>query len=107
MSISDDRADKAVEFIRDNAERHGQIRTACILAEYKVKRARALAFLQSAGTVAEREARSWLNADVVAATEEHANMEGDEVALRDFIKAADMTFEKWRTEQANQRRGNV
>jgi hypothetical protein len=103
--ISDERADKAVEFIRDNAERHGQVKAAALFAEYKVKRARSQAFLDATGTVAEREAAAWIDPAVTAATEEHRDMVAEETMLRDLIEAADLTFKKWQTEQANSRRG--
>lgn len=105
--VTEDSADKAWHFIRDNAKRHGQLKAAVLFCEYKVKRARSQAFLEAEGTVAEREATAWVSPDVIAATEEHRDMVAEETMLRDQMEAANMAFEKWRTEQANQRAGIV
>lgn len=105
--ISDERADAAVEFIRDNAERHGALKAAAIFHEYETKRAKAAAFLEATGTVAEREHKSVLAPEVHAAYEKLRDVTAEEMMLRDLFQAADMTFEKWRTEQSNARANKV
>ena len=103
--ISDERAEAACEFIRDNARRHGQLKALVLFSEYKIKRARAEAFLAAEGTVAERESKAWVVPEVWAAVEEQRDATADETMLRDQIEAANLTFETWRTQQANQRKG--
>lgn len=101
--ISDERAEAAVEFIRDNAKRHGQLKGAASFHEYETKRARAAAFLEAEGTVAEREHRAMLDDRVKDAHEKLRDVIADELMLRDQMEAATLTFEKWRTEQSNAR----
>lgn len=101
--ITDERAEAAVEFIRDSAKRHGQLKGAASFHEYETKRARAAAFLESVGTVAEREHRAMLDASVLAAHEKLRDAIAEELMLRDQMEAATLTFEKWRTEQSNAR----
>jgi len=101
--ISDERADAAVEFIRDHAKRHGQLKGAISFHEYETKRAKAAAFLESEGTVAEREHKAMLDDSVRQAHEKLRDSIADEMMLRDQIEAATLTFEKWRTEQSNAR----
>lgn len=103
--IEDTRAEAACEFIRDNAKRHGQLKGLVLFSEYKIKRARAQAFIDADGTVAEREAKAWVLPDVWKAVEEHRDATAEETMLRDQIEAANLTFETWRTQQANQRKG--
>ena len=107
MAVTDESVERAVDFIKSNAKRHGQLRTAALLAEYKVKRAKALEFLAAKGTVAEREAQAQASDAVHDAALEHSNLAGEETELRDYFQAANLTFEKWRTEQANNRKGLV
>jgi hypothetical protein len=103
--INDTRAEAAAEFIRDNAKRHGQLKGAALFAEYKIKRARSVAFLEAEGTVAEREAKAWMAEEVRLASEEHRDATADEIMLRDQIEAANLTFEVWRTQAADRRKG--
>lgn len=102
--IEDSRAEAAVEFIRDNAKRHGQVKALALFAEYKVKRARAVAFMEAEGTVAEREAKAWVVPEVWAAVEEQRDATAEEVELRDKMEAADLTFRTWQTQRADSRR---
>lgn len=104
--ITEERAEAAAEFIRDNAAKHGRARGAAILAEYKVKRAKQLAYLEASGTsIKEREARAEVTEAVWEACKEHAEMVAQEVELRDLFTAANITYEIWRSQQANSRRG--
>ena len=101
--ISDERAEAAVEYMRDNAKRHGQLKGAIGFHEYETKRAKAAAFLELDGTVAEREHRATLDPAVYAAHEKLRDATAEELELRDLLEAARLTFEKWRTEQSNAR----
>lgn len=92
-----------MEFIRDNAKRHGQLKGAISFHEYETKRAKAAAFLELEGTVAEREHRAMLSPEVHTAHEKLRDAIADELMLRDQMEAATLTFEKWRTEQSNAR----
>lgn len=92
-----------MEFIRDNAKRHGQLKGAISFHEYETKRAKAAAFLETEGTVAEREHRAMLDDGVRDANEKLRDSIAEELMLRDQIEAATLTFEKWRTEQSNAR----
>ena len=92
-----------MEFIRDNAKRHGQLKGAVSFHEYETKRARAAAFLDAEGSVAEREHKAVLDDGVRYAHEKLRDSIAEELMLRDQIEAATLTFEKWRTEQASAR----
>lgn len=105
--INENRVEAAVNFHRDNAERHGQLKGAVSFYEYKFKRAKAAAFLEASGTVAEREAKALLTDAVKDAAQDLRDMIAEETELRDKLKAADLTIEVWRSQNANQRRGNV
>lgn len=101
--ISDERAEAAVEFIRDNAKRHGQLKGAVSFHEYEAKRAKAMAFSAADGTVAEREAIAIASNEVSLANEKLRDVIAEETILRDHIQAAELTIEVWRTQQSNAR----
>ena len=56
--ISDDRAEKAVEFTRDHADLRGSLKGQIAYLDHAIKIALAQAFLEAEGTVGERDARS-------------------------------------------------
>lgn len=103
--ITDDRAEKACEFIRDNAQRHGQLKGAKAFHEHEIKRRKAIAYISSEGSVAERQAHSEIDEDVRAAISKLIESITEESELADKIKAAELTYEIWRTQQANMRKG--
>lgn len=105
--MDENQGERAWQFIRDNAKRHGQLRAHVKFCEYKIKRAWSQAFLDASGTVAEREAVAWLSEEVKTASEERRDAMTEETLLEDQIQAAELAFENWRTEQANQRRAQM
>lgn len=113
--ISDERAEKAVEFIRDNAARHGQLKAAVSFHEYKARRVRSEVFLALEGpmsdgrkpTASDRDAVAMSAPSTLTAYEELRDVIAEEQMVRDQIQAAELTIEVWRTQAANQRRGNI
>lgn len=105
--ISDDRAEMAVEFYRDNANKKGQLRGAVAAAEHRMKITLAQKFLQSTGTVAERDAMARSSSEYAAQVEELENLTAELHTLDTYLKAAEYTIEIWRTQQANSRRAHV
>ena len=106
MAIDDSRVEKAVQFIRDNADLIGQLRGHKSLLDHKIKIERSQRFLDADGTVGEREAWAWTDTAVFALVNELRDCitEMDTVATR--FKAAELLIEVWRTQQANTRRGH-
>lgn len=105
--ISDKDVEKALNFYRDEAAKRGALRGQIAYLEHAIKIALAQAFLDAEGTVAEREARSRLNALYQEKVEEYQNATADLGTLETYLKAAELKIEVWRTQNANQRRGNI
>ena len=75
--------------------------------KHGVKVARSMAFLEAAGTVAEREAKAETSADVVEKSDELIRAVTDYETTKTKRKRAELVIEVWRSLNANQRRGNV
>lgn len=105
--IDDNRAERAVEFYRDNAEQRGELRGQIAYLDHAIKITLAQAFLNSDGTVAEREARSRQDKDYLAKVDELRGATTELHTIETKLKAAEMTMELYRTQAANSRRGNI
>jgi len=105
--IDEARTEKAVEFIRDNAGLMGQLRGQKAFLEHAIKVSRAQAFMDSAGTVAERDHQAYLSEGVGLRLQELRDCVTELSTVETKIKAAELTIEVWRTQAANQRRGNI
>ena len=105
--ISDDRAEKAVEFTRDHADLRGSLKGQIAYLDHAIKIALAQAFLEADGTAAARDARSRTDASYQAKVEEYRDAVTELHTIETSLKAAEMTMEVWRTQQANTRRGNI
>lgn len=102
--ITEERAERAAEFIRDNAERYGELTGKCKSLEQKRKVVFGAAFLESSGTVAEREAKAHTSKSFQGVTEEIENSWADKTTLETQLKAAELTIELWRSMNASNRR---
>jgi len=105
--LSDERAERAVEYLRDKADEYG---AACGLAKFldhKRRVVRGQIFLTSEGTVAQREAIAESSAEYLEVITQLQNAETDKQILATKFKAAELTIEVWRTQAANVRKGNI
>lgn len=105
--ISEERAEKAVEFIRDHADELGKLIGQCKALEQKRKVVHGQAFLYAQGTVAEREAKAASSDAFKAVVEEIENAWADKETLATKLKAAEMTVDVWRSQFAASKRGHV
>lgn len=100
--ISDEAVEKALDWLRDNAELIGQAKERTIKAGHMLKHVEALEFMASEEKSAEarksdaRTTKRWLDAireDAVAA--------GKYEEMKALREAAALKIEAWRTEQSN------
>lgn len=105
--ISETRAEKAVEFIRDNADRLGELIGRCKALEQKRKVVHGQAFLYAQGTVAEREAQAASSEAFKAVVEEIENAWAEKETIATKLKAAELTIDVWRSQYAASKRGHV
>lgn len=105
--ISEDRAEAAVVFIRDNADQAGSLYGRCKALDEKRKVIKGQAFLGCEGTVAERESASYVSAEYRQVVEEIENAWADYKAMELKLKAAELTIDVWRSQYSASKRGHV
>jgi hypothetical protein len=104
--ISESRAEKAVEFIRDHAEQIGQLLGQCKALDHKRKIVRGQAFLEvETGSVAEREAKAETSEEYSAVVQEIQNTWAEWKTLETRLRAAELTYEAWRSQNKWGNRG--
>jgi len=103
MLISDDLVEKAFDWLKDNAAQSAAAKAARIRAEHNVKRVKAQKFLESEGSIAERDARAIASDEYAEAIDQECEaVERDEFHRNQRNKASAI-IEAWRTEQSNYR----
>ena len=101
--ITDAYAEKALEYLNGTAKQYGEICGLVELQAHNIKIYRSLVFLESSGTVAEREASAWVDHKVRDAVDNHANAVAEKMEILTKRKAAELTIEVWRTQSASNR----
>ena len=105
--IKDCQVDDALKFMRDNAEELSAAMGQSKYLDHKRKIVRSQIFLEYDGTVAEREAKAETSDEYRKVVDEILEAETLKSLLQTQFKRAEMTIELYRTESANQRRGNI
>ena len=101
--ITDQMVHAAFDWLEENTDRAAHAKAMRVKAEYATKRARAQAFLDAEGTVAEREARAFMSDSVKdAMLAEVEAVEADE-KMRGRRDKCSVIIDAWRTEQSNLR----
>jgi hypothetical protein len=105
--ISEQRVERAVEFIRDNADRLGELLGHCKGLEQQRKVVYGQAFIGASGTVAEREARAHISPEFKTICEEIENAWAEKTTLETQLRAAELTIDVWRSQYSKQGKGHV
>ena len=101
--IPEDRAEKALLYIRDNTERGGQLLGAKIESENRIKVSKAIEYLAATGTVDERKSKAEISPEVKRAVKDYVDSCHAYETFRLEIKAADLTIDIWRSQNASNR----
>ena len=104
--ISDERTEKAVEFLRDTAEQYGQMRGRVAYTSANLRRVKSIVMLSREGGVGAREAEAYASPAYLLAMEDEQNAVADYETLRAKREAAQMTIEVWRS-QASARKAGI
>lgn len=94
---------EAFDWLDENASDAAQAKAERIRAEHGVKKARAKAFLDASGTVAEREAKAIASAAYNEAAEREVQAVGRDEWHRNQRNKCEAIIEAWRTECSNLR----
>jgi hypothetical protein len=128
--ISEERVEAAVAFIRDNAERLGELIGHCkgveyqakvIKAqnyldatgghckgvEYQAKVIKAQNYLDATGTIQARESEALASPEYKSIVEEIENAWAEKSTLETKLKAAELTITVWSCQNASRRKGHV
>lgn len=102
--VSETELEKALDFLRDNAQAIGDAKARTIRAGHMLKHVEALAFKASEERSAEaRKADARTSEAYLSAVYEDAVAAGEYEKLRALREAAALKIESWRSEQANYR----
>lgn len=104
--VSEDQAEKAVDWIRDNAQAFAEARATRVYLEEFRKSKKAILYQQADdGPVAEREAYAYAHPDYLEVLDGLRAAVEQEERLRWLMVAAQARIETWRTQSANERKG--
>ena len=101
--INEQRTEKALEYLRDTAKQYGELCGLVELLAHNIKIYRSISFLEATGTVAEREAKAWVTEAVKDAVEAHSNAVAEKMETLTKRKAAELTIDVWRSQNATSR----
>jgi hypothetical protein len=105
--IPESRVEKALTYLAETDEQLGQLvgRVESLYAQIKAKKA--VIFLNTEGSVAERNAVAECAGPVITLCEEHSNAVADRETIKLHRRREELIIDVWRTCAASNRRGNV
>ena len=96
--------EKAINYIRDTAKDYAKAKANRVyLSEFRKSQKAILVQKAPQGTVSERESFAYAHPEYLALLDGLKAAVEEEERLKYILKAAELKFEKWRTENANQR----
>lgn len=103
--IEQRRAEDAQDFNMVNAVILGELKGKEVFTKRKIDRVKAIAFLDTEGTVAERNAKTELDMKVIQAGDEYADLVAEVTTLKLQMDAQDSLIRIWQTQEATLRKG--
>jgi len=103
--IDEKHAEKALHYLAETDEAYAEAKTKAKGLEYRLKTAKAAAFLEADGTVAEREALALNDLGYREMLDEFEDAMLDMEIYQAKRKRAELTIEFWRSLNANRRQG--
>lgn len=103
--IQDDDAERASEYLRDNAERYGQLKGRMEYASDNLRRVKSMVMLGLDGGLGERETKAYASPEYLAAIEERREAVEEYETERALRDAAVYRIEVWRSQNAARRQG--
>lgn len=95
----------ALNYLATTDESYGELVGRCKALEYRLKVAKAQAFLEAVGTMAEKEAVALCSVDYRQMLEKFENDVVDKEIIAAKRKRAELTVDVWRSLNANRRQG--
>ena len=107
MSITDAQMEAALRYMGETDEAFAQAKGAQESAEIFRKRVRSRLFIDTEGTVAERNAQADCHEDSVEADYEYIEAVEKYETIKAKRQRAELTIEVWRSVNAGRRKGNI
>ncbi len=102
--ISDNEVERALDYLRDNAETMGKAKAEAVRAEHMLKHIKAMAMkLSGESAVSAQEREALASEQYVVAIDTTARAAGEYERLRALREAAALKIEAWRTASSNYR----
>ncbi len=102
--ISDNEVDRALDYLRDNAETMGKAKAEAFRSEHMLKHIKAIAMkLSGEPAVSAQEREAFASEQYVTAIDTAARAAGEFERLRALREAAALKIEAWRTASSNYR----
>lgn len=105
--ITVDKLQRAMEYLADTDKPCARARALQDGLNRQEKTIKSVAFLESKGTVAEREALAYTSTAFIDHTIKIENATIDYETIRNRRLTAELIVEVWRSENANRRQGNI
>lgn len=95
--ITEEEADRAVDYLRDSAQQCGQARASMVYREASLRRVKSLEMLANEGSLGDREARAYASDQYREAVEAFRDATAEYETIRAYREAAQYKIEAWRT----------
>lgn len=103
--IADDDAERASEYLRDNAKRYGQMKGRMEYASGNLRRVKSLVMLDLEGGLGDRETKAYASDKYAEALQEHREAVEEYETERALREAAVYRIDVWRSQNAARRQG--
>lgn len=103
--IEDEDAERASEYLRDNAKRYGQLKGRMEYASDNLRRVKSLVMLGIEGGLGDRETKAYASPDYLEAMQERKAAIEEYETERAMRDAAVYRIEVWRSQNAARRQG--
>jgi hypothetical protein len=101
--MSDEQAQKAIDFIRDNAPKYANAKAERVYIEQFLRSKKSMLMAEEAGTLGAKEAYAYAHPDYIALLGGLRAAVEEEERLKFLIEGAKLRFEHCKTEQFNAR----
>jgi hypothetical protein len=105
--VSDDRVQKALSYLALTDEKCAKAKSLMLGLEHQLKTVKSVGYMQSEGTVAERESQAYTSQSYKDHVHKLEEATYDYELMRNKRLTEELIVECWRTTQANRRRGNM
>jgi hypothetical protein len=107
MAITADRGERALDFLAQTDAEHADLRVMMLRAEYLVEVTECMVYKGMEGSVEDRKRAAKSSGEVQARMEDYLKVVREYEFLRARRKRAELTFEAWRSINANRRQGGA